>query len=301
LILSAARCVSAGCDSNRLGFQRLNLLPDQRSNPMLGQIHAKHAKTERPKLNRLWTAIVGFSLAWAGALQAASTIQFTATNYTVAEDAGAVTLTVQRLDDTSTVVSVDYASTNGTATAGQDCTETKGTLAFAAGEKVKLFTVPILNDSLKEPSETFRITLSNPTGGGVLGSTETATITILETTGMVAHRFDNIAGLQDQGAQLTLGGGVHKRFKDYFDLYPIEVSTNLVAWEPLVTVVRTNSATNVLPYLDAAVAKSDRRFYRTVANHLITPIAKPTGPFRVGVARLSGLDPSAEKVVGASD
>jgi len=51
-------------------------------------------------------------------LQAASTIGFTTTIYAVAEDAGAVTLTVQRYDDTNSVVSVDYASTNGTAVAG---------------------------------------------------------------------------------------------------------------------------------------------------------------------------------------
>ena len=37
---------------------------------------------------------------------------------------------------------------------------------------MKLFTVPILNDSLKEATKTFRLTLSNPTGGGVLGSPE---------------------------------------------------------------------------------------------------------------------------------
>lgn len=45
---------------------------------------------------------------------------------------------------------------------------------------MKLFTVPILNDGLKETKENFRITLSNPTGGGVLGAQKTATVTILD-------------------------------------------------------------------------------------------------------------------------
>jgi len=46
------------------------------------------------------------------------TLQFAASTYTVAESAGAVTLTVQRLNDTNTVMSADYATADGTATHG---------------------------------------------------------------------------------------------------------------------------------------------------------------------------------------
>ena len=146
--------------------------------------------------------ILAILLACAGGLHAASTIQFTATACTVAEDAGAVTLTVQRLDDTNTVVSVDYASTNGTAAAGQDYTDTKGTLAFAAGEKVKLFTVPILNDGLKEPNKTFRLALINPTGGGVLGGLKTATVTIVDNDPGIRFRMKTVFAHEDQGGAL---------------------------------------------------------------------------------------------------
>ena len=40
--------------------------------------------------------------------------------------------------------------------------------------------VPILNDGIKEATKTFRVTLSNPTGGAVLGSRTTTTVTILD-------------------------------------------------------------------------------------------------------------------------
>ena len=143
--------------------------------------------------------------------------------------------------------------------AGSDYTETKGTLDFGAGETVKTITVPITDDGQPETDEKFKLTLSNPSAGVVLGPKATATVTILDTTGMVAHRFDSIAVLPDQSVQLTLGGGVHKRFKGYFDLYPIEVSTNLVDWTPLVTLLRTNSSTNTLAYTDTDAAKSDRK------------------------------------------
>ena len=117
---------------------------------------------------------------------------------------------------------------------------------------------------------------------------------------MAAHRFDRIAMLPDQSVQLTLGGGVSKRFKDYFDLYPIEVSTNLVDWTPLVTLQRTNSTTNAFTYTDTEAGTASMRFYRTVTNHLITPILKPTGPFAVGVISRLLTDPTRRNRYGIS-
>jgi len=96
------------------------------------------------------------------------TLQFSTATYTVAESAGAVTLTVRRLNDPNVAVTVDYATANGTATAGLDYPATNGTLTFATGQTNLTFTVPILNDGLVEPSESYTVILSNPTGGAVL-------------------------------------------------------------------------------------------------------------------------------------
>ncbi len=62
-------------------------------------------------------------------------------------------------------VMVDYATSDGTATAGSDYTATSGTLAFAVGETEKTVSVPVLDDSIDEGEETFTLTLSNPQGG----------------------------------------------------------------------------------------------------------------------------------------
>jgi hypothetical protein len=174
--------------------------------------------------------------------------------------------------DLNTVVSVDYATANASATAGQHYAETKGTLAFAPGESVKTVTVPILYREQAEPNKSFWLTLSNPSAGVVRGTNSTATITILDTTGTAPHQFDGLTLRPDGSAQLTLGGSVHKRFVPYFDLYPIEVSTDLVHWEPLITLMRTNSSTNVLAFSDPGTAQSDRPFYRTPASHFIAPL-----------------------------
>ena len=61
-------------------------------------------------------------------------------------------------------VTVDYATADGTAKAGEDYTATTGTLTFAAGERVKTVSVPILDDGHDEGHETFLLRLSNVAG-----------------------------------------------------------------------------------------------------------------------------------------
>ncbi len=214
--------------------------------------------------------------------------------YWVQKTDGAVTVKVLRGNDKQLgPLTVDFVTSDLSAKAGVHYVTTKGTLAFTAGEWVKTFTIPILYHDQPDPDLQFKLTLGNLTGGGGLGSNTTATITILDTTGMVAHRFDRIAVLSDRSVQLTLQGGVSQRFRDYFDLYPIEVSSNLVDWTPLVTLQRTNAVTNALVYTDAATGNWPARFYRTPTNHLITPFSvKPTGPYAAGVISRLLTDPS---------
>ena len=59
-------------------------------------------------------------------------------------------------------VSVDYATSDGTAQAGSDYRATSGTLTFSAGETAKTISVPVLRDSHNEGHERMTLTLSNP-------------------------------------------------------------------------------------------------------------------------------------------
>lgn len=110
------------------------------------------------------------SLGSAVSIQAANTVQFSANTYTEIESAGAVTLTVQRSRDTSTAVGVDFATADGTATAGLKYTATNGALTFGPGETSQTILVPILNNGLVDGTHNFRVILSNPNGGAVLGT-----------------------------------------------------------------------------------------------------------------------------------
>ena len=98
----------------------------------------------------------------------------------VDEFAASVTVTVNRTGGSDGAVSIDYATSDGTATAGSDYTAKSGTLNFAAGILSQSFNVTLTDDAIDESDETFTIGLSNPGGGASLGATTTSTITLVD-------------------------------------------------------------------------------------------------------------------------
>src|SRR5207245_1771775 len=104
------------------------------------------------------------------ALGQAPVVQFDSATYSVDENGGSATITVTRSGVLSGVLTVRYATSNGTATAPADYTAKSGTLTFNAGVTLKTFTIPIINDTLDESDETVNLTLCDPTGGGALGT-----------------------------------------------------------------------------------------------------------------------------------
>ena len=112
--------------------------------------------------------------------QSPGTLRFRFATESVGEGAGSVTLTVERVSGTDGAVTVNYATANGTATAGADYTARSGTLSFTAGQATATVQVPILEDTAVEGNETFTVTLSNAAGGATLGTPITATVTITD-------------------------------------------------------------------------------------------------------------------------
>ena len=87
------------------------------------------------------------------------------------------TFTVTLSSASGREVTVDYATSNGTATAPSDYAATSGTLVFAAGETSKSFTVVARGDTADEPNETYTVTLTNPVNAAIADGQGTATIT----------------------------------------------------------------------------------------------------------------------------
>ena len=73
-------------------------------------------------------------------------------------------------------LTVDYATANGSATAGDDYTAASGTLTFQAGETSKTIEVTVLDDAHDEGEETMTLTLSNASRGRVTDGEATGTI-----------------------------------------------------------------------------------------------------------------------------
>ena len=90
-------------------------------------------------------------------------------------------ITVNRIGDTSAAASVDYHTSDQTATERKDYITALGTLRFAAGETSKSFAVLINEDSFVEGTETLSVNLTNP-AGAILGGPAIATITIIDDT-----------------------------------------------------------------------------------------------------------------------
>ena len=114
------------------------------------------------------------------------TFYFGAPTYTVLESKPSVLLTVKRTGGLANA-DVTYTTANGTATSGSDFTGTgSGLLHFAAGKTSATITIPILQDTDGEGSETFSVTLSSPTAGGSLGAPATTTVTIQDEDRLVS-------------------------------------------------------------------------------------------------------------------
>ena len=75
---------------------------------------------------------------------------------------------------------VEYHTQDGTATAGSDYTAASGTLTFGPDEYSKTVLVTVRDDNFEDSGETFRLVLTNPTGGAQIhGNAGSATGTIL--------------------------------------------------------------------------------------------------------------------------
>jgi len=109
-----------------------------------------------------------------------NTVQFNTSTASATETANATTeidLPLTRTGDTTLAATVNYATSDATASDRSDYLASRGTLHFGAGETTKTIPVFIVNDSIGESAETFNITLSNPVGC-TLGAQTAMVITI---------------------------------------------------------------------------------------------------------------------------
>ena len=144
------------------------------------------------------------------ATNASGSVQFNVSSFQVIEDVVVANIDVARKGGSVGNLTVDYATANGTAIAGQDYTAVSGTLNFNGGETSKTIQIPITDDATTEPDETFTLSLSNPSSLEALGAPSSMLITIQDrtTVPMMAIfdgvRFDGFVIEGDAGTTTTL-------------------------------------------------------------------------------------------------
>ncbi len=121
-----------------------------------------------------------FTVTQDGTTPPSNTFQFSQSAYSTSEGSGSTTITVIRSGSLSAPATVEYATTDGTATDRGDYNTTIGRLRFAAGEGSKSFAVLVTDDAYAEGTESLNLTLSNPTGGPALGPPSIASLSITD-------------------------------------------------------------------------------------------------------------------------
>ena len=116
-------------------------------------------------------------------------VEFKQANFDQPESNQSILIAVKRTGNTAAMVTVDFttndsfslvecATVNGLANQRCDYLGTSGTLSFGANEVEKSFRLITYNDVYQEGNETLTVSLSNPTGGALLGAQTSATVTI---------------------------------------------------------------------------------------------------------------------------
>ena len=144
------------------------------------------------------------------------------------ESESSLTIEVQLSNVTTHPVSVNYSTTDVTATGGvlggsglDYVSQTNQQLNFDPGEVTAEITIPIIQDSLNEGDESFSVTLSNPIGAEFtdLYSTIVLTITIIDDEMPTLSIVDSTLNVSERAGvtaiELELSGPISK---------PVEVS-----------------------------------------------------------------------------
>jgi uncharacterized repeat protein (TIGR01451 family)/uncharacterized delta-60 repeat protein len=155
--------------------------------------------------------------------------------YSVNEGGVRATINVLRTGILTNTVSVSFATSNGTATAGFDYFATNGTFVFTNGEVSHAFTVQVIDDTELEGDETVLLSLFNPTGQAGLLTPSAAVLTIVDNDGSL---------ISPAGAALTFESGPVNGAIDTNETVTLLFALRNSVGEPTTDLVATLLATN---------------------------------------------------------
>jgi hypothetical protein len=137
------------------------------------------------------------------------------------------TFAVNRSGGSTGTVSVDYATSNGTAIAGTDYNATSGTLAWADGDMApKLISITTLADFIQDNAETINITLSNPVGTTFVGPSASV-VTVTDVLPPMNGTYT--VGTGGNYSSLTNTGGIFQAINNRVDGVSGPIRINIIS------------------------------------------------------------------------
>lgn len=175
---------------------------------------------------------------------AGGTLLFQNLTYNRSENGNSLSVTVSRtgIISSASPVTVDYSTADGSARSGSDFQATAGTLTFGPFETAKSITVPLVNDNVLEPRETFSITISNATNNAdIEPGRDSAAISLLDDD--IGNGSLLISEFRERGRL-----GANDEYVKLFNPNDFDVTINTADGSAGFAVVRT-SGTAVSPIL----------------------------------------------------
>ncbi|MDX6443533.1 MAG: trimeric autotransporter adhesin [Blastocatellia bacterium] len=204
------------------------------------------------------------------------TLQFSAANSNDTElnsSTHPVTITVTRTGGLDGDVSVHYATSDGTATAGSDYDAASGDFTWLEGDGAgKTFNVTIHGDNTYEANETINLTLSNAQVAS-LGSPSTATITIINDDTPPATLTVNTTDDNDFTACLV----AHCSLREAINAANFNVDTNTINFDIPISDSNRDGTSGVFTISPASALPTITNPV-TIDGYTQTPCAGPNAP-----------------------
>jgi len=170
----------------------------------------------------------------------------------------------------TSIVSVNYSTTNGTAIYPEDYTAKSGTLTIPVGASTGTIDIPIIEDAFSEPNEYFYVNLTNPLNANIEDNQGVGTI--VDDDGMPSISISDETEDENVGI-MSFTVTLSKESSDVISIYYQTHNASAIAFYDydaksgtLIIPVNTTSGTINIPIIDDALGETNEHFFVDLSN-----------------------------------
>lgn len=220
------------------------------------------------------------------------TLRFATPTASIIENAsiGGITVAIVRTGGVQGAIGVQITASDGTAKVAEDYQALSTVLTFAANESSKTIKLPLIDDTAGEGAETVILTLSEVTGGAVIGTPSQMTITITD------NEAPSSTGSSSSSTSVTSGAG-----KFSFSAVTYGPAEN--GGTQTITVVRTDGSTGAanVNYATSNGTAASGTDYGSVSNTLSFASGETSKTFTVSVVDNTSIDGNRNFTINLSN